>query len=188
MCNCNLCKWHRREITKAEYLEWLKSEKEKALAKKGTPDYDGYAVEECDEMLWDVEHEKRIYISGPISSDKEHYQEHFKKAVEYLHSKGYDVINPATEDYTEAVKESGIEDIWSFEAWLWYIKRDMDIVANCDGIYMLDGWMQSDGAKIELAVAKRKGLPIYYESEEEMGTPLPDYTESELWELYHPAA
>ena len=128
-------------------------------------------------MLWDAEHSKTIYISGPITSNKEHYRECFDAAKEFLQSKGYDVIDPSTDDYTEAVKEAGIEDIWSPEAWLWYLQRDMTVVSNCDGIYMLNGWEQSKGGIVEKIVAEKFKLPIYFENKKEE---VPDYTESEM--------
>ena len=36
---------------------------------------------------------------------------------------------------------------------LWHLMR-------CDGIYMLDGWQQSKGAKTERAVAEAFGLAV----------------------------
>lgn len=110
---------------------------------------------------------KKVYISGPITANKEHYKEEFEKAKEFLENKGYDVINPAEDDYTEEVKKAGIEDIWSQEAWLWYIKRDMDIVSKCDAIYMLLNFEKSHGAIVEKATAERAGLDIWYEAEKE---------------------
>lgn len=110
---------------------------------------------------------KKVYISGPITCNKEHYKEEFEKAKKFLESKGYEVINPAEDDYTEEVKKAGIEDIWSQEAWLWYIKRDIDIVSKCDAIYMLLNFEKSHGAIVEKATAERAGLDIWYEAEKE---------------------
>ena len=37
---------------------------------------------------------KRVYLSGPITADKEHYKEHFAKIEEYLTNLGFDVTIP----------------------------------------------------------------------------------------------
>lgn len=44
-----------------------------------------------------------------------------------------------------------------------YIDGDCEIVRRCDAIYMLKGWMKSEGARKELATAMSKGVTIYYE-------------------------
>lgn len=106
---------------------------------------------------------RKGYISGPISSNPDGYKEKFSRAEQLLKGMGFEVINPARDDFTEAVKKAGIQDIWSPEAWLWYIKRDMDIVSKCDVIYMLDGWERSPGAAIEKATAEKFKLEVMYE-------------------------
>ncbi len=46
-----------------------------------------------------------------------------------------------------------------------YIAGDCEIIKRCcDAIYMLENWEKSEGAQIELATAKIKGIAIYYES------------------------
>lgn len=105
----------------------------------------------------------RIYIAGPITTDKEHYKEHFSVAEDYWKTKGYEVINPALNEYDEEASAAGHTDKWTPEAWLFYIKRDMDLVASCDAIYLLKGWEQSPGANVELITAKKFGLEIIYE-------------------------
>lgn len=107
----------------------------------------------------------KIYIAGPITVDKDHYQEHFRKAEEYLKSLNWEVINPALEEYDDCFyKETGEKDKWTPKAWLFYIKRDMDLVSQCDAIYMLEGWEQSPGANVEHITAKKFNLAIYYEN------------------------
>lgn len=106
-----------------------------------------------------------IYIAGPITVDKEHYQEHFRKAEERLKELGWEVINPALEEYDDCFyKETGEKDKWTPEAWLFYIKRDMDLVSECEAIYLLEGWEQSPGANVEYITAKKFNLAIYFEN------------------------
>ncbi len=45
-----------------------------------------------------------------------------------------------------------------------YIEGDCVMVKRCDAIYMLKGWHDSEGARIERMTAIKKGITIYYES------------------------
>lgn len=110
---------------------------------------------------------KTIYISGPITSNREYYKECFAAAKEFLQDKGYDVIDPSSEIFDEAIRKAGIEDLKSKEAWLLFLKNDMTLVSESDGIYMLNNWERSGGCNIEYIVAKKFNLPIYYEKEKE---------------------
>lgn len=182
VCNCMLCRYRKGLVKKSEYIEFFQKEKKEiedrlryfeengSESQKSCEDFssvDRADLEEVNESLALAYSKKRVYISGPITSNKEHYKEEFAKAKKYLEGKGCVVINPAEDDYTEEVKNAGIEDIWSHEAWLWYIKRDMDIVSNCDAIYMLLNFENSQGAIIEKATAEKVGLDIWYEAEKE---------------------
>ena len=106
---------------------------------------------------------KKVYIAGPITIDKEHYKEHFQKAAEFLTASGYEVINPALDEYDDQAYEAGHTDKWTPEAWLFYMQRDMELVSKCNAIYLLKGWEQSSGATIEKIVATKFGLDIMYE-------------------------
>jgi len=43
------------------------------------------------------------------------------------------------------------------------MKEDLKALLDCDGIYMLRGWEQSKGAKIEYELAMNLGIKRYYE-------------------------
>lgn len=163
ICNCEICKWKRREISREAYIKYLKSFQNCIVQCKDS-ESNRFEVEE---HIIEAEKSKKIYISGPITANKEHYRECFSAAVDFLKSKGYDVIDPSIDDYTEAVKSAGIEDVWSKEAWVYYLQRDINIVANCDGIYLLKGWEESNGATVELAVAKHCNIPVYFEERQD---------------------
>ena len=48
-----------------------------------------------------------------------------------------------------------------------YIKMSLCMLSMCDTIYMLKGWKDSKGAKLEHEYAKAHNYNIIYESEEE---------------------
>ena len=95
---------------------------------------------------------KKIYISGAITNNP-FYKIEFERAVAVIAAGGYLPVNPA---------ETEIEGA----SWLDYMRRDIKLLADCDGVYMLTSWKKSKGAKIEHQLAKDLGLRIYYEGAE----------------------
>jgi hypothetical protein len=88
-------------------------------------------------------------------------REEFNKAESYLFSKGYIPINP----FNLTINLNRNEYKNDHEYYHACMKIDLlEIINNCQGIYMLDDWKESNGANIEYLVAKTIGLEeIYYE-------------------------
>lgn len=93
----------------------------------------------------------KIYISGPISDDPD-YKAKFRAAHQMLEHCGFDVLDP-----TELVKVSDEKDYTD------YLSEAVWHMLKADELYMLKGWSQSTGAKLELKLAKRLGKKIRYE-------------------------
>jgi hypothetical protein len=95
----------------------------------------------------------KIYISGQITGlPTEVAKNNFKEAEQsILHSGWLPInpfsINPGTDDPT----------------WDDFMVADIRELFKCDGIYMLKGWQNSKGARIEHAIAKEMGIRIIYE-------------------------
>jgi hypothetical protein len=99
-----------------------------------------------------------IYISGPIK-DIYNAKELFYSAQSKLTNEGYKVINPF-----EIINDNGTFVSGSNkELYEFYLRMDIRELTFCDSIYILKGWEKSNGANIELNVAKAIGLKIYYE-------------------------
>ena len=98
---------------------------------------------------------EKIYISGPMEG-VENYEENFRKAEEDFTEAGYKVVNPANIDVTGMSREE-------------ILKKDIRLLWECDGIYMLKGWQQSRGANREYGVALGRGMPIMHEEAKGMG-------------------
>lgn len=90
----------------------------------------------------------KIYLSGAISNNA-NYKKQFSKAEKRLTKKGYRVFNP--------VCLPVIFCYWEF------MKIDLSALECCDAIYMLKGWQNSRGAKIELARARELKLQVIFE-------------------------
>ena len=94
----------------------------------------------------------KIYISGPISKQKiEKVRNKFDKAEQKLISEGNEVINPLKINHLEGA------------LWKDYMLRDIEELFKCDAIYMMEGWENSMGARIELSIAIECCLRIFYE-------------------------
>lgn len=96
----------------------------------------------------------RIYISGPMTGIPKHNYPKFNRFATELREQGYDVVNPAELD---DVAEDPAE-------WHHYLRRDIVELVGCDSIFMLDGWENSKGAKLEHHLAIELGFEnIIYE-------------------------
>lgn len=98
---------------------------------------------------------QKIYISGPITGLlPEEYLPKFSKADNLLKDLGFDTVNPTCDvDHSQA------------KTWDDYLFNDIKHLFACDGIYMLKGWRDSRGARIEHAIACEMKFKIMYEGE-----------------------
>ena len=93
-----------------------------------------------------------VYISGAITGTTD-YEERFKAAEPQLREEGYDVMNPAA---ISALLPKGMP-------WSAYMEVMLPLLKYCDAIYLLKGWHQSSGARIELEYAIKLGLDVMEE-------------------------
>lgn len=96
----------------------------------------------------------KTYIAGPMSGIHELNFPRFHAKAKQLRAHGREVINPA-----EINPDLDAD-------WLECMICDIKWVATCDSIYMLDGWENSPGAKIERLVAEKLKLKIEYEEDD----------------------
>lgn len=89
----------------------------------------------------------KVYISGKISGLSEKvYKNNFNSAELYLTGLGYDTVNPVSE---VTIPNGTWED---------YMRRDIKLLCDCDYIYLLEGWEDSDGASLEKLIADNLGI------------------------------
>lgn len=93
----------------------------------------------------------KIYISGRITGIKD-YKERFSEAEELIRRRGHEAVNP--------VKLELILDPKTTK-WTQYILACMGLLRACHGIYLMPGWENSKGARLEHDEAVRCGLRIY---------------------------
>ena len=100
---------------------------------------------------------KVIYVSGKITGTSD-YADRFSAAEDKLIAEGYEVLNPVRtgkwlERYLAPEKPT----------WVQYMKCTIAAMMKADYIYMMSGWSQSKGARIEHKLARELGMEIIYE-------------------------
>lgn len=95
----------------------------------------------------------KIYISGPITGKPrcKVYDAFYEAACLILDAK-HTPVNPI--------------DIAAWDlTWSTYMNIAMDVIRpeEIDVIYMLDGWDESKGARLERALAIQRGVPVLYQ-------------------------
>lgn len=97
----------------------------------------------------------KIYISGKISgTNLAETRKRFASVAKAMKRLGYKPVNPLENGLTE-------HDTWEVQ-----IAKDIADLLHCKAIYMLQGWQDSKGARIEHYVATEIGLHIMYEIEQ----------------------
>lgn len=99
------------------------------------------------------------YLAGPMRGVPLFNFPAFDKAAALLRSKGHVVVSPAEHDREIGFDETS-EDLSGFDmraAILW----DLAQVAVAECLWCLPGWHDSAGAKVEVALARFFGLPVF---------------------------
>lgn len=85
-----------------------------------------------------------VYISGPMRGYPEHNYPAFHAAADMLEGCGYITVNPA--ENFDGRKDLPLDT---------YMREDIRMmVAQCNAIYMLPDWQNSEGARLEYGIAR----------------------------------
>ena len=108
-----------------------------------------------------------VYIAGPMRGYSEFNFPAFDEATTRYYNMGYCVHSPAEHDRDEGFNERGLtgnEDLAELgfdikAAIMWDLKQ----VAFCDKIVLLEGWLKSSGAQLELNLAQFLGKEVIFD-------------------------
>lgn len=96
-----------------------------------------------------------IYISGQITGlVLKEAKANFDQAEALLLEKGYKPLNPLK-----------VNPPLSSKSWKEYMLEDIAQLFNCEGIFLLDNWQDSKGARIEQFIAQEMGMMILTEKD-----------------------
>lgn len=104
-----------------------------------------------------------IYIAGKMRGEHCFNFKNFFFWQVMLENGGYKVLNPAEHDCMKWINEGWIFDESQYEEVLAY---DFELIENqADALFVLEGWLDSEGAKREIEHAKECGKPVYYQED-----------------------
>ena len=108
-----------------------------------------------------------IYVAGKYigESDWETYNNihHARIAAHRLWEEGWAVICPhANTAFFGGATEKEDRETSSGD-WMKWLEGDFEFIRRSDAIYMLNNYLDSKGALLELALAKELGIEIFYE-------------------------
>jgi glycosyltransferase involved in cell wall biosynthesis len=92
-----------------------------------------------------------IYLSGPMTGLPDYNRPAFERVAEELRAQGKSVFNPGDIGPKENIMPRA-----------WYMRKDLDALMRSDSVYLLPGWETSEGAKLEVAIAKELELPVVF--------------------------
>lgn len=104
-----------------------------------------------------------IYVAGPMRGYPRFNFDNFEKYTNILRSMGHLVMSPHEHDLDTGFNPD--TDAPTPEMLKEMIMWDLQAVADCDAIFLLDGWEHSSGVACELALAKFLGKIVLYQKD-----------------------
>ena len=95
----------------------------------------------------------KVYIAGPMTGLPDYNRAAFFLAAEELRMKGH--IPKHTAWIVDGLDRAD------------YMRNSIQLMLTCEAIYLLSGWENSLGARVEKSIADVCGLQLMYEEDEE---------------------
>tara|TARA_Y100000310_G_scaffold283325_1_gene305209 strand:- start:194 stop:550 length:357 start_codon:yes stop_codon:yes gene_type:complete len=100
----------------------------------------------------------KVYVSGPVSNRSfKEAKKHFRRIATELRSRGLIPVDPTLIEQSSSPEENALK------GWEDFMREGIKSLMDCDAIYMLEGYEHSRGAKLELQIADKLGMHIWYE-------------------------
>lgn len=98
----------------------------------------------------------RYYLAGKMTGLPNYGYDRFAEVAAKLRAAGFKIASPHEIDYDETQYPRGTRPYKD------YMKGGVDLLFECDGIILMEGWEDSTGAPIELSIAEACGYDIKY--------------------------
>ena len=108
----------------------------------------------------------RIYVCGPMSGYPDLNVDAFRTAAWQLQRLGHSSVVPhdvEVAQHEEPCPAGPPVTTQSGHSVACFLRADLTALLDCDGIYVLNGWEASVGARLEVQVAAACGIPIEFE-------------------------
>lgn len=96
----------------------------------------------------------KYYLAGKMTGLPNYGYDAFAEVAAKLRGAGFEIASPHEIDYDETQYPRGTRPYKD------YMKGGLDLLFECDGIILMDGWSTSVGARIELSIAEACGYDI----------------------------
>ena len=100
---------------------------------------------------------KMIYVSGPVTKNKNATTQ-FNEADKFIRKIGHIPLNPIRIDPPHPFKK---------DKWLYYMRKSVELLMKSDALFLLGGWENSAGARIEFDLCVKLSIPIYFNCDKE---------------------
>lgn len=114
---------------------------------------------------------KFIYVAGIVTDGGRlpvaDARNRFAEGCREVQALGYNAISPMEIARSNGLREA---DEGGNHPWLAFMKCNIRTLLECDGIYLLRGWENSRGARLEKLIADGLGMLILYQDERSENT------------------
>ena len=119
-----------------------------------------------------------IYISGQMSGLPDWGKANFDAKAKELRSEGWRVLNPSDANWdgiTVGGENNGTPCVPQWMVRPLIMKRDFEMLRQCDTMYLMKDWMNSGGATDEVGFALMMGIDLIHEVEPEDGSTVEEF-------------
>lgn len=103
----------------------------------------------------------RLYLAGPMTGYPRWNFDAFTAAARALREAGYDVASPHEVDLANGFDPDAPVADFTREDYARVLLEDLRVIAqDVDGVALLPGWLDSNGARAEVALADALGKPV----------------------------
>lgn len=97
------------------------------------------------------------YISGPMTGYPNYNYGRFDEVQTLLDDAGVKTESPHTNTWPLGHEQMSVEELHAA-----MMKKCFDQMDRCHGIILIEGWLASTGAWMELTEARRRAWPVYF--------------------------
>jgi hypothetical protein len=104
----------------------------------------------------------KVYISGPMTGKEKLNLPAFLEAKALVEANGDCAIIPHEITSFEEMRALENKGLTYREIWQFCLRRDLIVLLQCDAIWVIDGWFDSEGAREEKHTADVCGIPMWF--------------------------